>query len=190
MYYQIPFNVYIYSIYIYLYTIYIIWFDPPCSANLVKKVGKPFLSLFDKHFPLTTRIHKTFNRNIVKTSYCCLPNMKVTNPKTMTKDRTCNCVDKAKCALTQNCLYNNIIYKAVSMSTNPHYKEKIYFSTGKTTCKQRYSRHQRSFKFLKYKTDTELSSEVSQMKKSEQTPVITWKIVQRCSPYYPNSKRC
>ena len=28
------------------------------------------------------------------------------------------------------------------------------------------------------------------MKKSGQTPVITWKIVRKCSPYNPNSKRC
>ena len=102
-------------------------------------------------------------------------NHKVTNPKTITKDRTWNCVDKAKS------LVNNIIYKAVSASTNPHYREKMF--------KLRYSNDQRSFKFLKYKTDTELSSKVWQMKKSGQTPVITWKIIRRCSPYSPNSKR-
>ena len=44
--------------------------------------------------------------------------------------------------------------------------------------------------FLKYKTDTELSNEVWRMEKSVQTPVITWKIVQKCFPYNPNSKRC
>ena len=109
---------------------------------------------------------------------------------TITKDRTCNCVDKAKCPLSQNCLVNKIIYKAVLASTNSHYKEKIYFVTGKTTFKLQYLNHQRSFKFLKYKTDTELSNEVWRMKKSGQTPVITWKIVRRCSPYNPNSKRC
>ena len=48
---------------------------------------------------------------------------------------------------------------------------------------------QRSVKFLKYKTDMELSNEVWWMKKSGQTPVITWKIVQRCSPCNSNSKR-
>ena len=80
-------------------------------------------------------------------------NQNVTNPKTMTKDRTCNCVDKVKCPLTQNCLVSNIIYKAVSTSTNSHYKEKIYFSTGKSTFKPQYSNHQRSFQFLKHKTD-------------------------------------
>ena len=174
----------------------IIWFNPPYSANDVTKVGKYFLSLLDKHFPPRNKFYKIFNRNIVKISYSYLPNMKtiinshnhkITNPKTITKDRTCNCVDKAKCPLSQNCLVNNIIYKAVLTSTNPHYKEKIYFGTAETTFK---SNHQRSFKFLKYKTDIESSNEVWRMKKSGQTPVITWKIVRRCSPYNPNSKRC
>ena len=87
-------------------------------------------------------------------------NYEITNPKTITKDRTCNCVDKAKCPLSQNCLVNNIIYNAVLTSTNPHYKEKIYFDTVETTFKLRYSNNQRSFKFLKYKTDTELSNKV------------------------------
>ena len=117
-------------------------------------------------------------------------NLKIRKPETITKDRTCNGLDKAKCLLIQNCLVNNIIYKAVSTSTNPHYKEKIYFGTVGTTFKQGYSNHQRSFKYVKYKTDTELSSELWQMKKSEQTPVITWKIVRTCSPYNSNSKRC
>ena len=174
-------------------------FNQPYTENVLTKVWKHFLPLLDKHFTPHNKFYKIFKRNIVKTSYSCLSNMKitvnshnqnVTNPKTMTKDRTCNCVDKVKCPLTQNCLVSNIIYKAVSTSTNSHYKEKIYFSTGKSTFKPQYSNHQRSFQFLKHKTDTKLSSEVWQMKKSEKTPVITPKIVQRCSPDNPNSKRC
>ena len=117
-------------------------------------------------------------------------NHKITNPKTITKDRTCNQVDKAKCPLGQNCLINNIIYKAVLRSTNPRYKEKIYFGTAETTFKLQYSNHQRSFQFLKYKIETELSNEVWRMKKFGQTSVITWKIVRRYSPYKHNSKRC
>ena len=105
-----------------------------------------------------------------------LHNYKITNPRTIPKDRTCNCPDEAKCPLSQKFLVKNI-YKAVSTSTNPHYKEKIYFGTAETPFKPWYSNHQRSFTFLKYKTDTELSSEVWQMKMSGQTPVITWKIV-------------
>ena len=61
-------------------------------------------------------------------------NHKITNPKTITKERTCNCVDKAKCLLRQNCLTSNIIYKAVLTSTNPRYKGKMYFGTAETRC--------------------------------------------------------
>ena len=171
----------------------IIWFNPTYRANVVTKVGKHFLPLLDKHFPPYNKFHQIFNRNTVKISHSCLPNMKtiinshnhkITNPK-----KTCNCVDKAKSWLSQNYLVNNIIYKVVLTSTNPHYKENIYFGTAETTFKLQYSNHQRSFKFLKHKIDTELSNEEWRMKKSGQTPVITWKRVQRCSPSNPISKR-
>ena len=63
------------------------------------------------------------------------------------------------------------------MSNNPRHKEKIYFVAAETAFKLRYSNHKRSFKFLKYKTDTELSSEVQRIEKTVLTPVITWEIV-------------
>ena len=69
-------------------------------------------------------------------------NHKITSPKAITKQRTCDCVDKAKCPPSQNCLINN--YTAVLMSTNPRYKEKNYFGTAEATFKRRYSNHQRS----------------------------------------------
>ena len=96
-------------------------------------------------------------------------NHKITNTKIIIKERTCNCVDKAKCPLSQKCLIDNIIYKAVLTSTNPHHKENIYFDTAETKSKLRYSNHQRSFKVLNYKANTELSNEVWRMKKSRQT---------------------
>ena len=37
---------------------------------------KFFLSLIDKHFPPHHKLHKLFNRNNVKISYSCLPNIK------------------------------------------------------------------------------------------------------------------
>ena len=125
----------------------IIRFNPSCSANVVKKVRKRFLPLLDMNFPLHKRFYKIFNRNTVKTSHSCMPNTKtiinshnhkISNPKTITKERTCNSVNKAKCPLTQNCLINNI-YKAVLTSTNSRYKEKIYFATAETIFQLRYS---------------------------------------------------
>ena len=146
----------------------LMWFNPPYSANVVTKVGKHFLSSLYKDFSPHDKFYKIFNRSTVKISYSCMPNTKtminshnhkITNPKAFTKQRTCNCLYNAKCPLSQKCLINNIIYKEVSTSTNPCYKGKIYFGTAQTTFRLRYSNHQRMIKFLKYKTDTELSNE-------------------------------
>ena len=111
-------------------------FNPPYSANIVTNFGKHFLSLLAKHFPPYNKFHRIFNKNTVKISYNCMPNMKtiihsenlkISYPKIIIKENNCNCVDKAKCLLGQNCFINNIIYKAVLTSTNPYYKEKVYF---------------------------------------------------------------
>ena len=67
---------------------------------------------------------------------------KVANPKTITKDRTCNCVDKAKCTLSKNCLLKNILYKAVSTSIHTTKKKstsaqlKLRSSCGNQTIKE------------------------------------------------------
>ena len=53
-----------------------IWFNPPYSTNIVTKVGKHSLSLFDEHFTQPNNFQKVFNRNTVKISYSCIPNMK------------------------------------------------------------------------------------------------------------------
>ena len=159
------------------------------QCDIVSKVGEHFLPLLDKHFPPHYKFHRIFNRNTVMKTIINSHNHKITNPKTITKERTGRGVDKAKCLLSQNCLINNIIYKAALTSTNPCYKEKICFSTAETIFKLRYSNHQSPFKFSKYKTDTELSTEVKRMEKSVLTPVITWEIVRKCSPYIPNSKK-
>ena len=159
------------------------------QCDIVSKVGEHFLPLLDKHFPPHYKFHRIFNRNTVMKTIINSHNHKITNPKTITKERAGRGVDKAKCLLSQNCLINNIIYKAALTSTNPCYKEKICFSTAETIFKLRYSNHQSPFKFSKYKTDTELSTEVKRMEKSVLTPVITWEIVRKCSPYIPNSKK-
>ena len=113
----------------------IIWFNPPYSANVIAKVGRHFLPLLDKNFPPNNKFHKIFHRNAVKISYSCMPNLKTITtihtikkfliPRPIIKGRTYNCVDKAKFPLSQNCLVNKFIYKAVLTSTNPRYKQKF-----------------------------------------------------------------
>ena len=54
----------------------IIWFNPPCSKNVSTKVGNQFLKLINKHFPRHHKLYKLFNKNNVKVSYSCMPNIK------------------------------------------------------------------------------------------------------------------
>ena len=52
----------------------IIWFNLPFSRAVSTNVGKRFLQLL-RHFPPSNKLHKTFNKNTVKVSYCCTQNL-------------------------------------------------------------------------------------------------------------------
>ena len=85
----------------------IIWFNPLFSRNVTTNVAKTFLNLLDKHFPKSKKVHKIFNRNTVKVSYCCTENLSCIirshnknfiNDKKPTKVK-CNCRIKSACPL-------------------------------------------------------------------------------------------
>ena len=54
------------------------WFNQPFNTNVTTNVAKTTLTLIDKHFPKGKRLSKIFNRNTIKVSYNCLPNVKQT----------------------------------------------------------------------------------------------------------------
>ena len=83
----------------------VIWFNPPFSANVKKNVGNYFLNLIRTHFPPRHKFSKLFNRNTIKASYSCMPNIKPEihkhNKNTLEKaqqkhpdTRLCNCPNK------------------------------------------------------------------------------------------------
>ena len=47
----------------------IIWYNPPYSRNVATNIGKTFLEIIDKEFPLGHTLHKIFKRNTIKISY-------------------------------------------------------------------------------------------------------------------------
>ena len=53
----------------------IIWFNPPFIRFVSTNVAKRFVQFLDKHFPPSNILHKIFNRNIIKVSYCCTQNL-------------------------------------------------------------------------------------------------------------------
>ena len=80
----------------------IIWFIPPFCRAVSTNVGKRFLQLLRHHFPPFNKLHKIFNNNTMKVSYCCTQNIasiiKSHNKKlinTSTKiTLSCNCMKK------------------------------------------------------------------------------------------------
>ena len=129
------------------------------------------MSSIDKHFPPHTKLHKLFNRNNVKLSYSCLPNIKsilnAHNRKILCQSptvgrRTCNCIDIPQCPLQQKCLSKNILYVA---NINPIGENSetsllsVYHGICETTFKLRYANHNKLFNHKNRKSDTELSNE-------------------------------
>ena len=53
----------------------ITWFNPPYSQNVKTKVGEKFLKLVDSCFPPGHPLRKICNRNTLKLSYRCTPNI-------------------------------------------------------------------------------------------------------------------
>ena len=89
-------------------------------------VGTRFLNLLDKHFPPNNQLHKIFNRNTVKVSYSCTPNVgsiikshnkKLTNTESK-QMKDCNCRKKEECPLEGKCRPDDIIYKCVVSYSN------------------------------------------------------------------------
>ena len=101
----------------------IVWFNPPFSKNVKTNIGRKFLRLLAKHFPLHHRLHKVCNKNNIKVSCSCMPNMAAIisrHNKKLLSNRAesacitppCNCKNKTSCPLKGNCRESSIIYKA------------------------------------------------------------------------------
>ena len=175
----------------------VIWFNPPYNQNVTTNVAGRFLKLVSKHFPKHHRLHKLFNRNNVKCSYSCMPNMgsiitahnaKVLSTRANTTPRTCNCRRPAECPLNGKCLTQCIVYKATITATDR--PTKTYFGLTEDTSKTRYSNHTVSFRHEARSTDTELSKYIWELRRQGLEGKIHWEIAHRAVPYKCGSRKC
>ena len=51
------------------------YLNPPFALNVKTNIGAKFIQLIDKHFPPSNPLSKLINRNTVKISYKCTPNL-------------------------------------------------------------------------------------------------------------------
>ena len=112
----------------------VVWFNPPFSESVKNNIGIEFLKLVDKHFPPHHHLLKVCNRNTLKVSYICMPNMATiisSHNKNLLGNKQepkatippCNCRYSANCPLNGECRKKAVIYKAsiTSDGSSKHY---------------------------------------------------------------------
>ena len=173
----------------------IIWFNPPFNKNVSSNIAKSFLQLLDKHFSKDKKLHKLFNRNNVKVSYSCTPNMgriikshnkKLTSSKK--QQSQCNCRNKTDCPVQGECKKTSVIYQCDI--TAPSTPQKTYIGLTEREIKVRINEHKATFKNKKYSNSTTLSSYVWELKDNGLTPNLKWSIVKEISSYNNITKTC
>ena len=141
----------------------IIWYNPPCSANINMNIGNTFLNLKRKYFPKLNELHQIFNKNTVKISYSCMSNISsimsghnknLLNPTAI--QYGCNYRIREDCPFQNQCLTPNVIYRAdVHCKANKDHK--FYFRVAKTPFKERFQNHNRDFNHKQYIKSTNTS---------------------------------
>ena len=141
----------------------IIWYKLPYSMNVKTNIGKTFLKLLQKHFPPTHPMYTTFNKNKIKISYGCFPNMgsiisshnkHILNSNS--NEYRCNCNDRDKWPLENKCLTPKIVYRA-HVTNNKTDEQKYYYGISNTPFKDRYENHKTSFRHGSHLTTLDLS---------------------------------
>ena len=178
-----------------------IWFNPPYSANVATDIGHKFLQAVDECFPTNHCLNEIFNRNTLKLSYSCMPNVHqiiTAHNKTVLHKQTkpsenppkeCNCRKKESCPLRGKCLTESVVYQATVTRTDNQHKE-TYVGLTEGAFKTRYNNHTSSFRNPKHKHSTELSKYIWQLKESNIEHSIHWKTLKKCKAYSNRTKRC
>ena len=138
---------------------------------------KTFLKLIDKHFPKTNQFHKIFNRQNVKGSYSCLPNLSSTikshNNRILSKEKNqdppkCSCQQKDTCPLEGNCLDKELMYQC-TLKENTTSDKVNYNGLTENTFKDWFYKHRNSFQYENKANSTELSKHFWEMKRHRKT---------------------
>ena len=179
----------------------IIWFNPPYNAATSTNIGKQFLKMIEKHFPKKHCLRSIINRNCIKISYSCMKNVRSIilshNQKVLTKKKSensnktqaekeaCNCRQKNKCILGNQCNTGPIVYRATINID----KEKYTYIGSTQNFKERYGNHKLSFKNEPQKYSTTLSNFIWE-KKLQPNPEIKWEILRKTSIYRSGNRYC
>ena len=179
----------------------ICWFNPPFSSIVKTKVGKEFFRILDKNFPKDSPLAKIMNRNFVKLSYSCMPNMHCiisgmnkrkindyTVKNRLNKEditRECNCNNKSECPFGGKCLTESVVYLATVSTTG---LDKHYYGLTEGPFKQRWNKHNSDFRLPHHRYNTDLSEYIWSCKDKSVDYSIKWSLVEKVPKFRPNRK--
>ena len=181
-----------------------IWFNPPYCRSVCTNIGKKFLQIIKKHFSKEKKISKYVNKNCIKLSYSCMPNIemiiknhnrKLTNKKTEKPNESCNCKKIDTCPLKGgNCRTESVIYEA-SVKTKDDTKKYIGLTANKI--KQRIASHKTTINvkpenknYNQYVNSTELSKLIHKLKRENTDYELSWKILLKENKPRPGKSTC
>ena len=178
----------------------IIWFNPTLSKNVQTNIGKEFLNLIENCFPPNHKLRTLFNKNNVRLSCSCSPNIKQiidghkktilrqnTPPEGKTPPKPCNCREPNKCPLKGQCLVKEVVYQATITTAE---STETYVGLTATEFKTRWRNNQMPFKHESKRNDTELSKHLWQLKDQKKDFAISWKILAKAKSHSNLTKRC
>ena len=176
----------------------ITWFNPPYSMNVSTCIGAKFLRIIDTCFPPSHVLHKIINRNTIKVSYRCMPNVnqllsrhnaKITKQGDEPESPPgCNCQGGPDvCPLDGQCQTTELVYQATVKRTDTQTVETYTGLTG-GTFKTRYNKHMSDFRINE--TATTLSGHIWDLKRQNAPYEISWKKLARGRVFNPITKTC
>ena len=131
--------------------------------NVKTNIGKTFFKLLQKHFPPTHSMYTIFNKNKIKISYSCCPNMRSIisshNKHILNSNSTgygSNCSNRDEYPLENKCLTPRIVYRA-DVTNNKTDEHEYYYRISETPFKERYENHKTSFRHRSHLNTSDLS---------------------------------
>ena len=173
----------------------IIYYNPPFCNSVSTNIGRKFIQLIDKTFTADHPYRKIFNRNSLKLSYSCMPNIKriihahnwkILNSTKEKQEPKCNCRKKKECPVQGKCQIANVIYKA---SLRNDGTTKYYVGSTGMKFKDRYALHKSSFNKKDSKA-TELAKAVCELKRTNKNFELSWEIICRTRKKFDLKSGC
>ena len=162
--------------------------------NVKTNLGKRFFKLLQKPFPPTHPMYAIFNKNKIKISYSCFPNMgsiiSSHNKHILNSSSTdygCNYNNRDEYPLENEYLTPRIVYRA-DVTNNKTDEHKYYYGISGTPFKDRYENHKTSFTRRSHLTASDLSKYYWKLIGNGAVPTIKFSIAKRvkCNTFINN----